>query len=101
MHENLFIKPDGIHLKQCVTLYVFALPFTLINDLGWAMIPVVTIVAFTLMGIEGIADEIEMPFGTFHSIFSSYTYSTIFFPGTDSSDLPLGTSYLYRLISWC
>lgn len=54
---------DGIHLKQCVTLYVFALPFTLISDLGWAMIPVVTIVAFTLMGIEGIADEIEMPFG--------------------------------------
>jgi ion channel-forming bestrophin family protein len=36
------------------------------------MIPVVTIVAFTLMGIEGIADEIEQPFGT------------------DASDLPLG-----------
>jgi putative membrane protein len=36
------------------------------------MIPVVTIVAFTLMGIEGIADEIEQPFGT------------------DGSDLPLG-----------
>jgi len=56
-------KSYGIHLKQCVTLYVFALPFTLISDLGWAMIPVVTIVAFTLMGIEGIADQIEMPFG--------------------------------------
>jgi putative membrane protein len=39
------------------------------------MIPVVTIVAFTLMGIEGIADEIEQPFGT------------------DASDLPLGTTY--------
>jgi len=46
-----------------VTLYLFALPFTLINDLGWSTIPVVTVVAFTLMGIEGIADEIEMPFG--------------------------------------
>lgn len=30
------------------------------------MIPVVTVVAFTLMGIEGIADEIEMPFGTLY-----------------------------------
>ena len=29
------------------------------------MIPIVTVVAFTFMGIEGIADEIEMPFGTF------------------------------------
>lgn len=57
-------KSYGIHLKQCVTLYLFSLPFTLINDLGWGTIPVVTVVAFTLMGIEGIADEIEMPFGS-------------------------------------
>jgi len=54
----------GIHLKQCVTLYLFALPLTLVNDLGWATVPIVTVVAFTFMGIEGIADEIEMPFGT-------------------------------------
>ncbi|KAL0570585.1 hypothetical protein V5O48_011368 [Marasmius crinis-equi] len=53
----------GIHLKQCVTLYLFALPLTLINTLGWMTIPIVSVVAFTLMGIEGIADEIEMPFG--------------------------------------
>ncbi|KAF8969862.1 Bestrophin, RFP-TM, chloride channel-domain-containing protein [Flammula alnicola] len=53
----------AIHLKQCVTLYLFALPMTLVHDLGWATIPVVTAVAFTFMGIEGIADEIEMPFG--------------------------------------
>ncbi|KAF8579457.1 hypothetical protein K439DRAFT_1654555 [Ramaria rubella] len=53
----------GVHLKQCVTLYLFALPFTLVKDLGWKMVPVVTVVAVTLMGIEGIADEIEMPFG--------------------------------------
>ena len=62
----------SIHLKQCVSLYLFSLPFTLIKDLGWGMIPLVTVVAFTLMGIEGIADEIEMPFGH------------------DSADLPLG-----------
>ncbi|GBE82603.1 UPF0187-domain-containing protein [Sparassis crispa] len=61
----------SIHLKQCVTLYLFVLPFTLIKDLGWGMVPIVTVVAFTLMGIEGIADEIEMPFGL------------------DKSDLPL------------
>ncbi|CAE6507954.1 unnamed protein product [Rhizoctonia solani] len=52
-----------INLKQCVTLYLFSLPFTLIGDLGWRMIPIVTLVAYTLMGIEGIANEIEMPFG--------------------------------------
>ncbi|THU99393.1 UPF0187-domain-containing protein [Dendrothele bispora CBS 962.96] len=62
----------GIHLKQCVSLYLFALPPTLVNQLGWMTIPVVTVVAFTFMGIEGIADEIEMPFGG------------------DPADLPLG-----------
>ncbi|KAK7015027.1 Bestrophin, RFP-TM, chloride channel-domain-containing protein [Favolaschia claudopus] len=54
----------GIHLKQCVTLYLFALPLTLVKELGWAAVPLVTVVAFTFMGIEGIADEIEMPFGS-------------------------------------
>lgn len=59
-----FLPPiDSIHLKQCVTLYLFALPLTLAHELQWATIPIVTVVAFTFMGIEGIADEIEMPFG--------------------------------------
>ncbi|CAK5279605.1 unnamed protein product [Mycena citricolor] len=53
----------GIHLKQCVTLYLFALPLTLVKELGWAMVPLVTVVAFTFMGIEGIADELEQPYG--------------------------------------
>ncbi|KAF9533362.1 Bestrophin, RFP-TM, chloride channel-domain-containing protein [Crepidotus variabilis] len=57
-------KSYAIHLKQCVTLYLFALPMTLAHDLGWGTVPLVTAVAFTFMGIEGIADEIEMPFGT-------------------------------------
>lgn len=80
---------DAIHLKQCVTLYLFALPLTLVNDLGWGTVPVVTAVAFTFMGIEGIADEIEMPFGllTCHIIFQSVAYFAL---GHDERDLPLG-----------
>ena len=62
---KLVTNLDSIHLKQCVTLYLFSLPFTLVKELDWRMIPIVTVVAFTLMGIEGIANEIEMPFGTF------------------------------------
>lgn len=54
----------SIHLKQVVTIYLFALPMTLVHELGWLTIPLVTTVAFVFMGIEGIADEIEMPFGT-------------------------------------
>ena len=56
-------REDSIHLKQCVTMYLFSLPFVLVKELGWGTVPVVTVVAFTLMGIESIADIIEMPFG--------------------------------------
>jgi hypothetical protein len=35
----------------------------MVNQLGWATVPVVTLVSFTFMGIEGIAEQIEMPFG--------------------------------------
>jgi putative membrane protein len=44
-------------------MYLFSLPFVLVKELGWATVPVVTVVAFTFMGIETIADIIEMPFG--------------------------------------
>lgn len=53
------------------------------------MIPIVTVVAFTLMGIEGIADEIEMPFGTLAP--RSTVDSLKLYPiGYDKNDLPLG-----------
>ncbi|KAH9999006.1 hypothetical protein BJV77DRAFT_1058565 [Russula vinacea] len=40
-----------------------SLPFTMVHELGWATVPIVTVVSFTFMGIEGIAEQIEMPFG--------------------------------------
>lgn len=91
----------SIHLKQCVSLYLFVLPFVLVKELGWGMVPVVTVVAFTLMGIEGIADEIEMPFGASPSPWVIRTRADASFdlvPGLDKSDLPLGELELhYRL----
>lgn len=84
---------DGIHLKQCVTLYLFALPLTLMNDMGWATIPIVTVVAFTLMGIEGIADQIEMPFGERTPDIVLYLIDECGPTGYDPHDLPLGECF--------
>ena len=53
----------GIHIKQTVTLFLYMLPFTLVDLLGWKMILIVTIIAFTMMGVEGIAAQVEQPFG--------------------------------------
>jgi putative membrane protein len=53
----------SIHLAQSVWVYCLALPFQLVKDLGWVTIPVVTITAFTMFGIQSIGEEIENPFG--------------------------------------
>ncbi|KAI8647069.1 Bestrophin, RFP-TM, chloride channel-domain-containing protein [Parasitella parasitica] len=56
-------KAYNIHLKQAVVLYIFFLPFALVDSLAWIVAPVVALVSFTLFGIEAIGAEIENPFG--------------------------------------
>jgi len=50
-------------LKQAVIIYVWVLPFTLVAQLGWFVIPTVALVGFILFGVEAIGAEIENPFG--------------------------------------
>jgi ion channel-forming bestrophin family protein len=53
----------AIHLKQLLLVYSLALPFQMVQDLGWGTGPVVALISFTLFGIEEIGIEIENPFG--------------------------------------
>ncbi len=53
----------AIHLKQLLLLYSLALPFQIVEDLGWGTGPIVALISFTLFGIEEIGVEIENPFG--------------------------------------
>lgn len=39
------------------------LPFALVNEMGWWAVPVVVLISFTLYGIDGIASQLEDPFG--------------------------------------
>ncbi len=52
-----------IYLKQLILVYCLALPLGLKPELGWAMVLIVGMVAFILMGVEELAREIENPFG--------------------------------------
>lgn len=52
-----------IHQKQVLALYCAVLPFCLVDEMGWWAVPVITLVCFTLYGIEGIGEELEDPFG--------------------------------------
>jgi ion channel-forming bestrophin family protein len=52
-----------IHQKQVLALFGCVLPFAMVQDMGWWSIPYVTLVIFTLYGIEGIGGQLEDPFG--------------------------------------
>lgn len=53
----------AIHLKQLLLIYCLSLPFQMVNDLTWWTGPIVSLISFTLFGIEEIGIEIENPFG--------------------------------------
>ncbi|SNX87502.1 uncharacterized protein MEPE_06212 [Melanopsichium pennsylvanicum] len=53
----------AIHLKQSSFVYLLTLPLALVGELGWKMVPFVTVFSIMLIGLEGISSEIEDPFG--------------------------------------
>ncbi|KAL7751019.1 hypothetical protein RI367_003599 [Sorochytrium milnesiophthora] len=54
----------NIHLKQVIYMYLFLLPFQVINDFKSYAILICFLVSFTFIGVESIGAEIENPFGT-------------------------------------
>ena len=53
----------SIHLKQLLLIYCLTLPFQLVTELSWWTAPIVSVISFTVFGIEQIGIEIENPFG--------------------------------------
>lgn len=53
-----------IHLRRALILYLFTLPFALVEQFGWATVAFTLIISYILFGIEEIGVEIENPFGT-------------------------------------
>lgn len=53
----------AIHLRQLLMLYCLALPFQIVDQLGFFTPVIVGLVSFTLLGIEEIGLQIEEPFG--------------------------------------
>jgi predicted membrane chloride channel (bestrophin family) len=51
------------HIRHTVWIYLFFLPFQLIDQFGWTTIPGVTIAAFIYLGFIAAGEEIEQPFG--------------------------------------
>jgi putative membrane protein len=50
-------------IKLFILIYILILPFGLANMFGYLTIPAVMVMAFAMLGIEVISEEIENPFG--------------------------------------
>ncbi len=50
-------------IKLFILIYIFILPFGLVPKFEYLTIPAVMVMAFAMMGIEIISEEIEDPFG--------------------------------------
>lgn len=53
----------SILIHRIVALYVFALPFGLVDSLHFVTPLVVLLVAYTFLGLDAVGDELEDPFG--------------------------------------
>lgn len=65
--ENILTTPlpfvYSVHIRHTVWIYLFFLPFQLINEFGYYTIPGVAIAAFIYLGFLAAGEEIEQPFG--------------------------------------
>lgn len=53
----------SMFIKKFIFIYLITLPFALVTTLKYLTVPVVLLVAFILLSVELIAEEIEDPFG--------------------------------------
>lgn len=49
--------------RQCVIAFLLTLPWGIVNDFLWWTIPITTITAYFMLGLEIVAEHVEEPFG--------------------------------------
>ncbi|MEM6992389.1 MAG: bestrophin family ion channel [Myxococcota bacterium] len=50
-------------IRHLLTAYIATLPFALVGQIGWLVVPATVVIAFGLIGIQEAGSEIENPFG--------------------------------------
>lgn len=52
-----------VFARQCVLLFLITLPWGISRDFGWWTMPLTSIVAYFMIGLEVVAEHVEEPFG--------------------------------------
>jgi putative membrane protein len=53
----------SMYIKKFIVIYMTTLPFAFVTSTGYMTVPVVMIIAYVILSVELIAEEIEDPFG--------------------------------------
>jgi putative membrane protein len=53
----------SMYIKKFIFIYVITLPFAFVTISGYMTIPIVMVIAYVILSVELIAEEIEDPFG--------------------------------------
>ncbi|KAL8908939.1 MAG: hypothetical protein Q9207_000515 [Kuettlingeria erythrocarpa] len=61
--SQMQVQLNSIHQKQVLALFGGVLPFALVDKMDYWAILVVSLIMFTLYGIDGIGSQLEDPFG--------------------------------------
>jgi ion channel-forming bestrophin family protein len=57
------VRSYRVFSRQCILLFLLTLPWGIIADFGWWTIPLTTITAYFMIGMEVVAEHVEEPFG--------------------------------------
>jgi ion channel-forming bestrophin family protein len=57
------VRSYRIFSRQCILLFLLTLPWGIISDFGWWTVPLTTITAYFMIGMEVVAEHVEEPFG--------------------------------------
>lgn len=49
--------------RQCVVVYLITFPWGIVNQFGWWTVPLSTIAAYFMLGLETVSEDVEQPFG--------------------------------------
>jgi putative membrane protein len=52
-----------VFIRKCIVVYLLALPWGIVNDFGLWTVAVTAIVAYFMIGLELVAEDVEEPFG--------------------------------------
>lgn len=80
------------HRKQSLALYILAIPFTLVEQLKWWIIPTIILASFILFGIDAIGAQIGKCLAQYMKRLYAHVLVLLDNPfGYNNNDLPLNT----------